>query len=264
MANQMKQWTRLRGIDQRKAAEQKKRRILANAKKISLKRPPLAAGSAGAREAWLEEGYRCHLAALLVKAAADAGLRYKAPSIRVTCGWPSRGAMPGGKKTRIGECWSPSAAADDVAQVFISPLIEKPLEALDILIHEAIHALVGTEAGHKGPFAAVARAVGLEGKLTATVAGDDLRAKLEAIAAKLGDYPHVKLNPALSGLKHQKNRHIKAECPVDGCGYLVRMSRKLAAERGCPFCPQHMVALKLEGGGVEIEDAEDGSMEDAG
>lgn len=90
------------------------------------------------------------------------------------------------------------------------------------------------ENGHKGNFTRIARAIGLEGKMTATHAGEALGRILADVAADLGDYPHAALTPALSGVKKQSTRMIKVVCPEDG--YIVRTTAKWL-EVGMPSCP---------------------------
>jgi hypothetical protein len=135
-------------------------------------------------------------------------------------------------RKRIGEAWHPKAAADGVSQVFISPTLVDPVRCLDVLAHELIH-VVHPDAGHKAPFKRLALAIGLTGKMTATVAGPELEAHLKAIADTLGAYPHAQLN--LSAKKKQSTRLIKAACP--GCTYTVRLSQKWIDEAGAPYCP---------------------------
>jgi len=151
-------------------------------------------------------------------------------SVRVTCGWPSQGGRPG-RKQRIGECWPPSCSEDDTTEMFINPMLGDGVEALEVLVHELVHAAVGCDAGHKGPFRTVAKGIGLEGKMTATRAGETLRAKLEGIAESLGDYPHAKLTPKKK--TPQGTRMLKLECPA--CGWMARTSRKWI-DIGLPTC----------------------------
>jgi len=81
--------------------------------------------------------------------------------------------------------------------------------------------------------------VGLEGKPTATVAGEQLRAKLGEIAEELGEYPHKALTPNAE-IKKQSTRMIKVSCfyctDDDGNPYTVRLTRKWI-EFGLPQCP---------------------------
>lgn len=178
------------------------------------------------REAWL------------IKASEKLGVLLEevgqtAPEVRVSVGFPKG---RGGKKFKaIGQCWSGACAGDGLAQVFIHPELADAVRVLDVLLHEIIHATVGTECGHKGAFKQVALAVGLTGKMTATEAGEDLKPRLEAIAQELGEYPHSALNSEAGGGKKQGTRLIKCEC--DECGYVVRTTAKWLEALGPVFCP---------------------------
>jgi hypothetical protein len=147
--------------------------------------------------------------------------------VRVSCGWP------GGKSVNkiIGQCW-PTHLGKGTAQLFISPLLVKPVQVLETLLHELIHAADDCEHGHRGPFVKACKAVGLEGKPTATVAGKELRARLAIIAEDLGAYPHNGINPK-DKVKTQSTRMIKLECPE--CEYVLRTTRKWI-EVALPVC----------------------------
>lgn len=165
------------------------------------------------------------------------------PAYRLTIGFPSTGSR--GK--RIGECWSASCSADGTHEILIRPDIDDPMEVAAILAHELIHAAVGLECGHKRPFAKVAKAIGLEGKMTATVAGEAFKRDAAPILAKVGPLPHARLTSGQSsGPKKQKGRLLKAECCHDDCGYTVRVTRKWVEEIGAPHCPKHG-AMEVEG-----------------
>ena len=160
------------------------------------------------------------------------------PAVRVSVGWPGG---RGKKNGVIGQCWHGAAAADGVAQVFVSPVLDDGLRVLDVLAHELIHAIHGPGVGHKGAFAKLAKAIGLEGKMTATVAGETLAGHLGILLSKLGAYPHAALaqgDEGAVGPKEQGTRMIKAECP-HGTGYKVRMTRQWIDEVGAPICPCH-------------------------
>ncbi len=152
--------------------------------------------------------------------------------VRATCGFPSKGATSR-KSRRIGECWADSASAARYHEILISPLEANPLEVGAILVHELCHTVVGVKCGHRGKFGRVARAVGLEGKLTATVAGESLKARLHALLQSIGPYPHARL-VASNAPKTQTTRMLKVEC--EECGCVVRMTRKWLEEAGCPTC----------------------------
>lgn len=157
------------------------------------------------------------------------------PNVRVSVGWPGG---RGKKENVIGQCWPTTLAGDKVAQLFISPVLNDGARILDVLAHELVHAVDDCKSGHKGPFAKMAKAIGLTGKMTATVASPELVEKLTALVHELGVYPHSEL--AKGGGSHtpkkQGTRMLKVECPV-GSGYVVRMTRKWIEELGTPTCP---------------------------
>jgi hypothetical protein len=160
------------------------------------------------------------------------------PEVRVSVGWPGGN---GRKNSVIGQCWSTKVAADNVSQLFISPVLDEAVRVLDVLAHELVHAIDDCQSGHKGRFAKIAKALGLTGKMTATVAGAELTEKLNAIAADLGEYPHAKLaipGEGADGPKKQSTRMMKVECAA-GSGYKARMTRQWLEEFGAPICPCH-------------------------
>jgi hypothetical protein len=176
------------------------------------------------REAWL--------AAAIVELRPELE-RVGAPlpkRVAVSCGFPSRSATSNSRR-RIGECWHKSASDGQTPQTFITPLIDDPVEVLGILVHELVHA--AGLMGHKADFAKPARALGLEGKMTSTSIGDELRKSLKALARKLGPYPHKAIK--VSSLdKPQSTRMLKVECME--CECVIRMTRKWLDTAGAPSC----------------------------
>lgn len=166
------------------------------------------------------------------------------PTVRVSVGFP--GGSRGGKSV-IGQIWHGAETSDSVPQVFISPVIDEPVRALDVLVHELVHACTPGD-GHGSAFKRLAVSVGLTGRMTATVAGPSLRAELETIASFLGTYPHAAIN--LQDRKKQSTRMVKVEC---FCGYCVRMTRKWLDSIGAPMCPACDVQL-TESSGESGED----------
>jgi hypothetical protein len=154
--------------------------------------------------------------------------------VRSSCGFPSKSALAS-KNRRIGECWSSAASADSHAEIFISPTISDSARVLDILAHELIHAVHPGD-GHGKKFGKTARAIGLEGKLTATVAGAKFTAWATPVLARLGAYPHADLVPS-NAQKKQTTRMLKCVC--SDCGYTVRVAGKWLADMGAPHCPEH-------------------------
>lgn len=170
---------------------------------------------------------------------------YTIPTVRVSCGWPSKSALAA-KKRRIGECWPKEAASDKVTQIFISPFLEDHLTILSTLVHEVVHAVVGCDKKHGRIFGQCARAVGLEGKLTSTNAGEALTNEIQNWCQDLGTFPHSKLDLAMCPTKKQTTRMVKCECPT--CGYVCRTTKKWLLV-GVPHCPTH--------GAMETDDSDE-------
>jgi len=162
--------------------------------------------------------------------------------IRMTCGFPK------GRGKAIGQCWSDANSADGNFELFVSPVIAETVEALAILTHELAHAAVGVAAGHKGPFVKCARAMLLEGKPTATVAGAAFKQLVAPFVREFGDYPHAVLSANVNA-KKQTTRLQKCECT--DCGYTVRVTAKWLDEAGAPLCPCNQEAMAIGGAGKE-------------
>jgi len=154
--------------------------------------------------------------------------------IRASCGFPSKGALAK-KRQRVGEAWSSDQSEDRHFETFVTPMISEPVEVAAIQVHELCHCAAGLECKHRKPFTTAARAIGLEGRMTATVAGEELKATLEGLVEEIGPYPHVKLVHS-SSPKKQGTRMIKVICPVLECGYQVRTTKRWL-EIGVPTCP---------------------------
>jgi hypothetical protein len=180
--------------------------------------------------------------------------QWEAKKYRVSCGFPLgfRGSRSG--KYAIGQAFDPSISADGTCEIFINPILAEPAQVIAVLIHELIHVFAGVQAGHKGEFARIARAVGLEGKLTATVAGAELQAKIDAIVAQLGAYPHAAIDP--QSRKKQGTRLLKMQCGE--CQWTARVSmsqwNRVRTDAPCPCCSAPMLSCD---GNYKSED-EDG------
>lgn len=164
-------------------------------------------------------------------------------NVRYTCGFPSRSALRG-RNQRIGECWPMGASGDATFEICVSPIISDAVRAADILVHEMVHATVGLKCGHRGPFAKCARAVGLEGKLTNTVAGEALKARLATIINKVGSYPHAGLKASVMSPSSTRPM-VKIYCPhceAEGDRFIVRIGEYSLA-RGIPICPIHNLPM---------------------
>ena len=152
--------------------------------------------------------------------------------IRVSCGFPSKSALAN-KARRIGECWGIEASDDASFQVFISPVLKDGIEVTATLVHELVHTAVGIGCKHRGAFPKVAKAIGLEGKMTETVAGEALIARLKTLIEQLGEYPHARLVSS-NRPKTQTTRMRKVTCK--DCECVVRMTRKWLDDAGAPTC----------------------------
>ena len=161
---------------------------------------------------------------------------------RISIGFPS------GKPSKVlAQCWKTEASADGVSEIFVSPTVDDSIDILAALTHELIHFTDNCASGHQNHFAKVARLVGLEGKLTATVAGQDLQTLLALYVDLLGPIPHAKLDATLSGKPKQKTRMLKVECNDQACGFSFRTTQThidaLHAESICPACSASFLKL---------------------
>lgn len=152
--------------------------------------------------------------------------------LRVTCGWPSRDATSRSRRS-IGQCHTKKISKDQTNEICISPFLDDPIEVLDCLCHELIHASDDCKSGHRGLFIQRMRQVGLEGKPTSTKASEPLRTKLIGLSIRIGEYPHASLNLFEEDRKKDKTRMIKLVCP--SCNYTVRTTQKWI-ETGLPIC----------------------------
>ena len=153
----------------------------------------------------------------------------KPDNLKVSCGFP---AGRGSSLKAIGQCWDVKASATDSIEMFISPVLDDAVRVLDVLCHEMVHAY-RPGAGHGPKFRKLALAIGLAGKMTATIAGPELEETLKGISAKLGKYPHGALNIG-EGRKKQTTRMIKMTC--HSCGFIARASRGAVENSGVPSC----------------------------
>ena len=192
------------------------------------------------REAWL------HAFTDMARQHFQAAGRPLPDTLRIGVGWTSGGARAANKV--IGECYHPAAASDGVRSIIISTGRALPdVEAVAaVLTHELAHAALEAGVGHKRPFVTLVRALGLEGKATATVAGDAWRAWAAPVLTALGDYPHSTLTAGETGKKKQTTRQLKAEC---GCGVIYRMSLTVALKGlpPCGACGGRMTCDAIEG-----------------
>lgn len=188
------------------------------------------------REEWLQA------CVALLRPAFEAAGEPLRDTIRVSCAFPKRG-----RQKAIGQHWPDEYSADKHNEIFISPVLAEPLRIADVLAHELVHT---HHSGHKkGTFGKLARALHLEGKLTATTGGEAFKRAFGKGVEKLGVYPHGAMHEKARATGTQGTRLLKAECTC--CGYTVRVTRRWLDTGGAPLCPveacdNHALPLGLD------------------
>lgn len=189
------------------------------------------------REAWLE-------AAVKEVSKLFKAIDHEVPTVRVSVGWPGG---RGKKQGVIGQCFATTSATDKVAQIFVSPVVVEPIKALVVVAHELVHAVDDCKSGHKSGFIKIARELGFTPKWTVATPetiSEELREKLEAIAEKLGSYPHAAIVPSERPAP-QRTYMLKVLC-VEDPAYFVRMTAGKIEEYGTPLCPCHHLEMEVE------------------
>lgn len=156
----------------------------------------------------------------------------------VSCGFASTGT----RSHHIGQCWSRSSSTNKRNQIFISPALHEPVEVLDTLVHELVHAVDNCEHKHGKEFKKIALSLGMVGPMRSAGAGPELKVKLGEIATTLGPYPHGKLK-----VVHHRaisRSRPRAKCPT--CGFQVPMLKRFLAF-GAPICPKDKVEMEQIG-----------------
>jgi hypothetical protein len=185
------------------------------------------------REQWLQHAVQA--LALIFEAKGHA---LPATACQVSCGFPSTGL----RSHHIGQCWSRQSSGDGCNHIFISPTLGDPVEVLDTLVHELVHAVDDCAHKHGKEFKKIALAVGLHGPMRSAGAGPALRQKLQQIAQQLGPYPHGPLK--LTHRKVVRTARPRAQCPQ--CIYTVPMLKRFL-DLGPPLCPKHRVEMQAKG-----------------
>jgi hypothetical protein len=174
------------------------------------------------REAWLTD---------LARAIVPTFRGYDLGRFRVTCGWPCHNAISL-KKRVVGQCFGVESSTDGVSELFISPVLDRPLEVAGTLVHELAHVAAGVREAHKGKFLKVCRMVGLtKGKPTSVMPGAALDEVLLRLLEPLGRYPHAAIKPTLKLSKPSKNVTL-----VCVCGFRCSCALKRLTETGEPTC----------------------------
>lgn len=169
----------------------------------------------------------------------------------VSVGWPR------GSKLAIGQCWTPKVSSGGVTEMFISPALSDPVEVLATLLHEMVHAVVGIEAKHGKLFSKPARALGLDGKITATYAGPELTKALKKLSRSLGKYPHSDMSPSDALRARAKSEPWPTfECP-ENPKYRVQVRPKALEEFGAPTSPISGLEMIRSAGRMKRKDDDD-------
>jgi hypothetical protein len=182
------------------------------------------------RQQWLEAA---------VEALRDRFARagYTIPEeVRYSIGWPKRASSCGA----IGECWPADASSDRHREMFVSPVCVDGLEVIATQAHELAHVACGVP-GHGPAFKRCALAIGLTGRMRATVPGPEFTVWAYAL------FKHIGLYPAgfLTDTPKQGTRMLKCACRA--CGYTIRITRKWLDASGPPICPTDRISLTEEG-----------------
>jgi hypothetical protein len=116
------------------------------------------------REAWLLFAVG-HIAPIFNEAG------YAAPKARVACTIPAT-AKRGGA---VSQCQPMDRTEDLTNEIYISPVHSDPIEVLDTLTHELVHAVVDCQHQHVRAVKEIDLAVGLQGKIREANTGPQTR-----------------------------------------------------------------------------------------
>jgi len=86
---------------------------------------------------------------------------HEVPEVKVAVGWPATGQH----SRSIGKCWPTRNSNDGINPFFIVQSLGSPVEVLDVLAHELVHAVDDCKHGHSEAFKTIALSVGLQGKM---------------------------------------------------------------------------------------------------
>ena len=165
------------------------------------------------------------------------------PDVMVSCGFASTGT----RSHHVGQCWSRASSANQQNQIFISPALHDPVEVLDTLVHELVHAVDDCQHKHGKEFKKIALSLGMKGPMRSASAGPELMMRLLNVARQLGVYPHARLQ--VTHRKPVSRSRARAKCPE--CRFQVPMFRKFLAY-GPPLCPKDRIEMSPLGDWDEI------------
>lgn len=160
--------------------------------------------------------------------------------LKVSCGFCV-------KKNAIGICCPPVGSKDGYTEIFIDPQLDESCRVLDVLLHELIHAILGSGRGHGKAFKKIALRVGLLEPVTATTASAELNEKLKKIVERIGEYPHSAYIKPTKAKEESKDKEDKAMVNLrckDECDILVKTLKSYLVKRNltfsCPVCGDNL------------------------
>ena len=168
------------------------------------------------REQWLEAAVK------EISKSIFAPKNIEVPAVRVSVGWPGG---RGKKQGVVGQCFASFSATDNVAQIFVSPAVDKTLNVLATLTHELVHAVDDCKSGHKKDFIKIAREIGFEAEWTSSenrtgALTKKLRAVAEKIPLKEFGQPQD-IADAVAFLASEKARYITGEIMDVNGGFVM-------------------------------------------
>jgi hypothetical protein len=110
-------------------------------------------------------------------------------------------------------------SADGHFEIMVSPVLADPMRVAGVLAHELVHATVGTECGHKSPFAKLARAIRTKGKMTAATEGDAFEQAVAPILDTVGPYPHAELSKSARTKGDAASQIAMSNLPLHGADH---------------------------------------------
>ena len=211
----------------------------------------------GTREEWLEEAASIMgpwIDETQTMSEKKKSQRYKAQKVRFSCSLLGAGMT---KSSALAHCHYKQATGNGFHEIRMGVQIDgrkKMIESAriaDILLHEMIHTVTFGH-GHKGDFRRVAIQVGLKGKMTSTIASEELTASIiDDVVRVLGKYPHKKVHLTPRGQRGKGSRSIKCLCESEYCGLNMRLTRKwidvCLEASGAVKCPNCEGDMWIEG-----------------
>ena len=151
------------------------------------------------------------------------------PAVQISCSFPGGGSP----LRRIGECWPRAMTKGKVNEIYINPILFDPLEALDTLGHELLHAVDDCKSKHGRVFTVNSQKVGYSGGKHSHAKTPEAKALIARISKELGAYPHKGV--IMPTRKHKpKNGLHKFSC--EECGDVLYSTMKTYEDKGAPCC----------------------------